>query len=608
MADLVAANISLDLSSALNAVILPDLPTEDPNELREYIVIVKKEYTIDQLEDDLRRDTAEDDGVDSSMVPDRPVTVANPREFSARQTHFMMTWAEANSLKNHPQVLGVELASAIITQTSSTRTQNFIKVGPGTANVGNATNYGLYRCNFTENIYGANAGGVAAMSQNLDGTGVDVVIMDNGVLVDHPEWEGPDGRNRFVQIDWYAAAGSSNTMPVGYYNTPTDGHGTCVASVVAGKTYGWATNANIYSMKTLGSGALLPPAEGLDLIRQWHLNKPINPNTGFRNPTIVNASWNSFSYVMGAAIGGNYDPYQGHFIYPGFTLFDGSYRGNVWDANTLGIGTYTLPKLEYALGTEVYLTGYNLGGANVTGNLYFISGNSVAIDDAVDSLVDAGVIFVHSAGNRQFKLDAPGGPDWDNYINILNTSAPLTFSTRYYCRPDSPWANNIIKVGAVDSDVYPADANLEQRAAYSNFGTSVDIHAPGTGIVGASSVASLDEEPYYANSSYFQINQQGTSFSAPQVAGVLALFAQAFPGVSPTEAKKWLLTRASTANVIYDTGLDDDYTDPLSLSGGPNKFLYNINNKANTTLSIADGATMTGTVLSNESTANITRV
>ena len=83
----------------LEVVKLPDIPGEDPDELREYIVVVKRGYTIDQLEHDLRRDTAEDDGVDSSMVPDRPVSVANPRMASKRQTHFMMTWAEAQALK-----------------------------------------------------------------------------------------------------------------------------------------------------------------------------------------------------------------------------------------------------------------------------------------------------------------------------------------------------------------------------------------------------------------------------------------------------------------------------------------------------------------------------
>jgi hypothetical protein len=62
--------------------------------------------------------------------------------------------------------------------------------------------------------------------------------------------------------------------------------------------------------------------------------------------------------------------------------------------------------------------------------------------------------------------------------------------------------------------------------------------------------------------------------SSPQVAGVLALFAQLSPGVNPIEAKKWVTNNAITG-ALYDTGLITDYASDLSLGGGPNKFLFN---------------------------------
>lgn len=594
---LVTLNVG-EMPLGLTAIVLPDLPPDDPNELKEYVVTVKKGKTISQLENDLRRDTAEDDGVDSSIVPDRPVLIANARELSERQTHFSMTWAEAQALKNHEDVLNVEPANSVIAQTSAVRTQNFEKVGIFASNVGNATNYGLYRCNFEENIFGADPGigGLGNMTQNLDGTGVDVVIMDDGVAVDHPEWVGPDGRNRFVQIDWYAAANVAGSMPTGYYDDPASGHGTCVASVVAGKTYGWATNANIYSLKTLGSGATIGHAEGLDLVRQWHNNKPINPTTGAKNPTIVNASWDTIAYVLGPPAGGNYDPFSdgGHIVYTGYSLFGGNYRGNAYSYALSGAGAFTMPRLNEALGMSLHSTGYSLGTANVTGNLYYIPGKNDSIDAAVEDLIDAGVTFVHAAGNNQFKNDGPGGLDWDNHANVLNTASPITYTTRYYCRPSTPWANGVVHVGAVDSNVFQMDGfYIEQRASYSNYGTAVDIHAPGTGIVGA--WVGTGGEAYYANASYKQKAEQGTSFSSPQVTGVMALFLQLNPTVSAAEAKRWLINKAKVGDIIYDTGSTTDYANTYSLSGGPNRFLYNPYNLAEVRINL-DGVTLSNVV------------
>lgn len=584
-----------------------DSRPDDPTELREYVVVVKRGYTIDKLEYDLRRDTSEDDGVDSSIVPDRKVAVANHRDLNNRMTHFMMTWDEARALRRHPEVMSVELEDIVDTQIYTTRTQNFNKVGLFASNVGSTTNYGLYRCNFTENVYGASSTLTGDMTQNLDGTGVDVVIMDVGVVTDHPEWEGPDGRNRFVEINWYTAANVAGSMPVGYYDDPTDGHGTTVASVIAGKTYGWATNANIYSLRTLGSNTIAH-STGLDLVRQWHENKPINPKTGFKNPTIINASWGVVDYIMGAQTIGNYDPFQGHGVYTDLQVWDGNWRGNAWSSSTLGIGTYMMPKQEYGLGMTLHSENYVLSGANCTANIYVVPGYNGPIEASVEACLDSGIIFVVAPGNNQNKCDGPDGPDWETYANIITAVSPVTLETIYYARPSTPWANGVVTVGAVDSTVYQFDSNLEQRASYSHYGTAVDIYAPGTGIVGATSPLDAQAEPYYANASYSQESQQGTSFSAPQVAGVAALYCQLNPGATPAQFKQWLNTKGSVTNAIIDTGSNVDYANNYSLSGGPNKFLYNPFNKATVSLK-ANGVVISNTVpsLRGSVTAEIVR-
>ena len=69
-------------------------------------------------------------------------------------------------------------------------------------------------------------------------------------------------------------------------------HGSHCCGIAAGKTYGWAKNARLYSVRLFGgSGNAMSMNDIYDVIREWHLKKPIDPNTGFRRPTIVNQSW-----------------------------------------------------------------------------------------------------------------------------------------------------------------------------------------------------------------------------------------------------------------------------------------------------------------------------
>ena len=46
----------------------------------------------------------------------------------------------------------------------------------------------------------------------LDGTGVDVVIVDTGIQAYRPEWQDANGTPRLKQIDWYTASGIRGTM------------------------------------------------------------------------------------------------------------------------------------------------------------------------------------------------------------------------------------------------------------------------------------------------------------------------------------------------------------------------------------------------------------
>lgn len=539
-----------------------DLPG---SELREYVVIVKEGLTIDQLEVDLERDTSEDDGIDSSVIPNRSLDVANRRPLSERQTHYWMTYEEAQNLKQHPDVLDVELCPdtnpALSNKPAATMTANFTKQTLFGTAPGNTANYGLKRCSSNTNIYGTGTTTSNNYDYLLDGSGVDIIFMDTGITPNHPEFQDKNGVSRVQQIDWYSVAGVAGIMPSGFY-TDTNGHGTATAATTAGKTFGWAKNAKIYAMNTLGAaGTTIDATTAFDLMTKFHQNKTVDTNIGFKRPTIVNMSWGVTTYMMSG--NGNYNPYSGHTIYTGYQIWGGSYRGTAWSG--------------YSIRTDYAMNGANAGsyttGANVASTLYQMPGYSTSYDASVATMLSAGIHVIHAIGNDKVKNDISTGVDYNNYVNICTAIAngSPVLSATYYNRPNSPWANGCVNVGATDVAVY--SSTLEQRGYYSNYGTAVDLYAPGTAIV----TAGISGNAYYANSSYFQVNESGTSFSAPQTAGVLALFLQQNPGATPAVGKQWLTTtgQGCVNSVIYDTGLTNDYTSNVTLSGGNNKFLNN---------------------------------
>ena len=131
---------------------------------------------------------------------------------------------------------------------------------------------------------------------NLTGKGVDVVIQDTGIDVGHIEFTDSNGISRVQQINWFTESGVSGTQSANHYRD-YDGHGSHVAGTVAGRTMGWAKDARIYALKVSGlegsgdGGTGISVSNCFDVIKGWHNNKPIDPNTGYKRPTVVNMSW-----------------------------------------------------------------------------------------------------------------------------------------------------------------------------------------------------------------------------------------------------------------------------------------------------------------------------
>jgi len=139
-------------------------------------------------------------------------------------------------------------------------------------------------------------------------------------------------------------------------------------------------------------------------------------------------------------------------------------------------------------------------------NMSLGGGASTAIDNAVTSAVTAGISFAVAAGNSNA-----------NACNYSPARAPTA-----------------ITVGATTI--------TDQRASYSNFGTCVDIFAPGSSITSA-----------WKSSNTATNTISGTSMASPHVAGVVALYLQGHSTASPS-AVRTALVGGATSNVVGNAG------------------------------------------------------
>jgi subtilisin family serine protease len=171
---------------------------------------------------------------------------------------------------------------------------------------------------------------------------------------------------------------------------------------------------------------------------------------------------------------------------------------------------------------------------------------SSALDTSVSNSINAGVSYAIAAGNSN--------------ANACNYS------------PARVAAANTVG----------ATTNTDARSSFSNYGTCLDIFAPGSSITSA-----------WSTSDSATNTISGTSMASPHVAGAIALYLETNPGASPATVTQALVDN-STPNKVTNPG-----------TGSPNRLLYSLfggsppGDTTPPTTSItspANGATVSGTI------------
>jgi subtilisin family serine protease len=275
------------------------------------------------------------------------------------------------------------------------------------------------------------------------------------------------------------------------------------------------------------------PTWGLDRIDQRNLPLNNNYHYDFTGAGVK-------AYIIDTGIRFSHNQFGGRAI-SGFDSVDG---GSADDCNghgthvagTVGGTTYGVAKSVQLVAVRVlncqgsgstsgvvagidWVTGNHAAGQPAVANMSLGGGASSALDNAVSNSIADGVTYAVAAGNS-------------------NANA---------CNYSPARVANAVTVGST--------TNTDARSSFSNWGSCLDIFAPGSNITSA-----------WHTSNTATNTISGTSMATPHVAGVAALYLQGNPSAPPATVRDAIVNTATTG-VVTNPG-----------TGSPNRLVYSLLN------------------------------
>ena len=270
------------------------------------------------------------------------------------------------------------------------------------------------------------------------------------------------------------------------------------------------------------------PPWGLDRIDQRNL--PLNASYTF--------NWTGSgvrAYVIDTGIRTSHSQFGGRAS----NVFD-AFGGSGADCN--GHGTHvagTIGGSTYGVAKSAMLRGVRVLNCSGSGSN---SGVIAGVDWVTNNHINPAVANMSLGGGASSALDTAVN-------NLANSGVPIAVaagnSNVDACTSSPARAANAITTGSITQS--------GARSSFSNFGTCLDIFAPGSGILSS-----------WFSSDTATATLSGTSMASPHVAGVAALYKQFNPGASAATTRN-AIVNGSTTGVVTSAG-----------SGSPNRLLYSL--------------------------------
>ena len=445
---------------------------------------------------------------------------------------------------------------------------------------------------------------------SLTGNNVDAVTIDSGAAVTHPEFLNSDGTTRMKDLildgpykvdkayfdnngltytkiidglncgtscteaaarSWWSntsnrsAAFSSLgtvTIPSTYTaeqahsknassNPITSGHGTACASQIGGKSFGLAFESNLWTIRiSLGSaGGVLGSNVAVDACTIFHNAKKIS-QSGDPDPTILNNSYGITSST------GNTSNSTYNIGYRGNTL---TYTGTGSDTDVPANGGSARNHKQFTVNVFGFSQNFAYNGSGQ------YNGHSTSSNSAAEDAIAAGVIVVSSAGNTNQKLSDKDDVDFDNWYVLSSIYINRCGGIQRGFSGDHTVDKGVIRVGALDCSVEPADqkqgstAYAIRKVCYSANGPMIDIWAPGEQTMAAGYSGSYENYPRADDSNFYDTWFNGTSAAGPNAASLLCLYLETNRKANQADVKNWMKTSGSSEIALSDPypGIND---------------------------------------------------